>query len=103
MKVAIIDKNDVVHMAHIDIHYGFSVNGVASLHTEILKETELNPFYQIYPEKFNNKTNGITFRRWLIHCNPGLTELLDKVIGKEYRNDANGLENYWHIKKMQMY
>ena len=78
-------KMIVVHMAHIDIHYGFSVNGVASLHTAILKETELNPFYQIYPEKFNNKTNGITFRRWLIHCNPGLTELLDKVIGKEYQ------------------
>ena len=98
-KVAIIDKNDVVHMAHIDIHYGFSVNGVASLHTEILKETELNPFYQIYPEKFNNKTNGITFRRWLIHCNPGLTELLDKVIGKEYRNDANGLEKLLAYKE----
>ncbi len=98
-KVVIIDKNDVVHMAHIDIHYGFSVNGVASLHTEILKETELNPFYQIYPEKFNNKTNGITFRRWLIHCNPGLTELLDKVIGKEYRNDANGLEKLLAYKE----
>ena len=86
-------------MAHIDIHYGFSVNGVASLHTAILKETELNPFYQIYPEKFNNKTNGITFRRWLIHCNPGLTELLDKVIGKEYRNDANGLEKLLAYKE----
>ena len=98
-RVVIIDKNDVVHMAHIDIHYGFSVYGVASLHTEILKETELNPFYQIYPEKFNNKTNGITFRRWLIHCNPGLTELLDKVIGKEYRNDANGLEKLLAYKE----
>ena len=98
-RVVIIDKNDVVHMAHIDIHYGFSVNGFASLHTEILKETELNPFYQIYPEKFNNKTNGITFRRWLIHCNPGLTELLDKVIGKEYRNDANGLEKLLAYKE----
>ena len=98
-RVVIIDKNDVVHMAHIDIHYGFSVNGVASLHTEILKETELNPFYQIYPEKFNNKTNGITFRRWLIHCNSGLTELLDKVIGKEYRNDANGLEKLLAYKE----
>ena len=98
-RIVIIDKNDVVHMAHIDIHYGFSVNGVASLHTEILKETELNPFYQIYPEKFNNKTNGITFRRWLIHCNPGLTELLDKVIGKEYRNDANGLEKLLAYKE----
>ena len=98
-RVVIIDKNDIVHMAHIDIHYGFSVNGVASLHTAILKETELNPFYQIYPEKFNNKTNGITFRRWLIHCNPGLTELLDKVIGKEYRNDANGLEKLLAYKE----
>ena len=98
-RVVIIDKNDVVHMAHIDIHYGFSVNGVASLHTAILKETELNPFYQIYPEKFNNKTNGITFRRWLIHCNPGLTELLDKVIGKESRNDANGLEKLLAYKE----
>ena len=78
--VVIIDKNDVVHMAHIDIHYGFSVNGVASLHTKILKDTELNAFYKIYPEKFNNKTNGITFRRWLIHCNPELTALLDKLL-----------------------
>ena len=98
-RVVIIDKNNVVHMAHIDIHYGFSVNGVASLHTEILKETELNPFYQIYPEKFNNKTNGITFRRWLIHCNPGLTEMLDKVIGTEYRNDANALEKFLAYKE----
>ena len=98
-KVVIIDKNDVVHMAHIDIHYGFSVNGVASLHTEILKETELNPFYQIYPEKFNNKTNGITFRRWLIHCNPGLADMLDEVIGKDYRNDANNLEKLLAYKE----
>ena len=64
--LAIIDKNDLVHMAHMDIHYGFSINGVASLHTDILKETELHQFYEIYPEKFNNKTNGITFRRWLL-------------------------------------
>lgn len=90
--VVIIDKNDVVHMAHIDIHYGFSVNGVASLHTEILKNTELNAFYKIYPEKFNNKTNGITFRRWLIHCNPELTSLLDELIGTGYRENAEELE-----------
>lgn len=90
--VAIIDRNDVVHMAHIDIHYGFSVNGVAALHTEILKDTELNNFYRIYPEKFNNKTNGITFRRWLLHCNPLLTGLLDSCIGDGYRTDAMELE-----------
>ena len=75
-RVAIIDRNDVVHMAHIDIHYGFSVNGVAYLHTEILKNSELNHFYNIYPEKFNNKTNGITFRRWLLYCNEPLTETI---------------------------
>lgn len=90
--IFIIDRNDTVHMAHIDIHYGFSVNGVASLHTEILKETELNNFYKIYPEKFNNKTNGITFRRWLLHCNPALTELLDELIGEGYKKDAAELE-----------
>ena len=90
--VVIIDKNDVVHMAHIDIHYGFSVNGVASLHTEILKNTELNAFYKIYPEKFNNKTNGITFRRWLIHCNPELAGLLDELIVTGYRENAEELE-----------
>ena len=90
--VAIIDRNDTVHMAHIDIHYGFSVNGVAALHTEILKNSELNNFYKIYPEKFNNKTNGITFRRWLIHCNPRLTALLDETIGKGYKKDAAELE-----------
>ena len=90
--VAIIDRNDTVHMAHIDIHYGFSVNGVAALHTEILKNSELNNFYRIYPEKFNNKTNGITFRRWLIHCNPRLTALLDETIGEGYKKDAAELE-----------
>lgn len=90
--VAIIDRNDTVHMAHIDIHYGFSVNGVAALHTDILKESELNNFYKIYPEKFNNKTNGITFRRWLIHCNPQLTALLDETIGEGYKKDATELE-----------
>lgn len=96
--VSIIDRNDTVHMAHIDIHYGFSVNGVASLHTEILKETELNNFYKIYPEKFNNKTNGITFRRWLLHCNPTLTELLDELIGEEYKKDAAELEKLLAFK-----
>ena len=96
--VSIIDRNDTVHMAHIDIHYGFSVNGVASLHTEILKETELNNFYKIYPEKFNNKTNGITFRRWLLHCNPALTELLDELIGEGYKKDAAELEKLFAFK-----
>ena len=96
--VSIIDRNDTVHMAHIDIHYGFSVNGVASLHTEILKETELNNFYKIYPEKFNNKTNGITFRRWLLHCNPALTELLDELIGEGYKKDAAELEKLLAFK-----
>ena len=96
--VSIIDRNDTVNMAHIDIHYGFSVNGVASLHTEILKETELNNFYKIYPEKFNNKTNGITFRRWLLHCNPALTELLDELIGEGYKKDAAELEKLLAFK-----
>ena len=96
--VSIIDRNDTVHMAHIDIHYGFSVNGVASLHTEILKETELNNFYKIYPEKFNNKTNGITFRRWLLHCNPALTELLDELIGEGYKKDTAELEKLLAFK-----
>ena len=89
---AIIDRNDTVHMAHIDIHYSFSVNGVAALHTEILKNSELHNFYRIYPEKFNNKTNGITFRRWLLHCNPLLTEFLDETIGEGYKKDASELE-----------
>ena len=90
--VAIIDKNDVVHMAHMDIHYGFSVNGVAYLHTEILKNSELNAFYQLYPEKFNNKTNGITFRRWLLHCNHPLADLITDRIGNQYKKDAAFLE-----------
>lgn len=90
--LAIIDREDRVHMAHIDIHYGFSVNGVAYLHTEILKASELAKFYEIYPEKFNNKTNGITFRRWLLHCNHPLTELLSKTIGEGFRKDAAELE-----------
>ena len=90
--VAVIDRNDVVHMAHIDIHYGFSVNGVAALHTEILKATELHNFYQLYPEKFNNKTNGITFRRWLLHCNPLLADQITEWIGDGYKKDATELK-----------
>ena len=90
--VAVIDRNDVVHMAHIDIHYGFSVNGVAALHTEILKETELHHFYQLYPEKFNNKTNGITFRRWLLHCNPLLADQITEWISDGYKKDATELK-----------
>ena len=91
-RVYILDDHGLVHMAHIDIHYGFSVNGVAALHTEILKSTELKHFYDLYPEKFNNKTNGITFRRWLLHSNPRLTGLLDETIGTGYRADAMELE-----------
>ena len=91
-RVQIIDKDGRVHMAHMDIHYGFSVNGVAAIHTEILKETELHPFYEIYPEKFNNKTNGITFRRWLLSCNRELTALIDETIGTDYKKDAGKLE-----------
>ena len=90
--VQIIDKDDRVHMAHIDIHYGFSVNGVAAIHTEILKDTELNHFYKIYPEKFNNKTNGITFRRWLLSCNKELAACISKTIGDGYKKDAAELE-----------
>ena len=90
--MTIIDGENRVHMAHMDIHYGFSVNGVAYLHTEILKNNELKQFYDIYPEKFNNKTNGITFRRWLLHCNPELTKLLDEEIGTDYKKDAALLE-----------
>lgn len=95
--VVIIDKNDTVHMAHIDIHYGFSVNGVAALHTEILEKSELNNFYKIYPEKFNNKTNGITFRRWLLHCNPELTDQITEWIGDGYKKDAE------ELKKLEKY
>ncbi len=89
----IIDKYDNVHMAHIDIHYTFSTNGVAYLHTEILKNNELNNFYSIYPEKFNNKTNGITFRRWLMHCNQSLTDFIENLIGDEFKKDATKLED----------
>ncbi len=91
-RVQIIDKDNRVHMAHIDIHYGFSVNGVAAIHTEILKETELNHFYKIYPEKFNNKTNGITFRRWLLSCNRPLARMLTETIGDGYKKDADELK-----------
>ena len=90
--VQIIDEYGNVHMAHMDIHYSHSVNGVARLHTDILKETELNDFYKLYPEKFNNKTNGITFRRWVIECNPELTELITEKIGEGWKTDARQLE-----------
>lgn len=91
-KVAIIDKENRAHMAHMDIHYGFSVNGVAALHTKILEEEELSAFYKIYPKKFNNKTNGITFRRWLMHCNQPLTKLIEELIGDSFKKDALELE-----------
>ena len=90
--IQIIDENDRVHMAHIDIHYGFSTNGVAAIHTDILKDSELNHFYKLYPERFNNKTNGITFRRWLLSCNHGLAKLFDETIGTGYRKDATELK-----------
>jgi len=90
--VRIIDKNRTVHMAHICIHYCFSVNGVAALHTEILKDTELHNFYEIYPEKFNNKTNGITFRRWIQACNPELSDFITETIGYNWKKDAKKLE-----------
>lgn len=89
---AIIDDHQIVHMAHMDIHFTHSTNGVAALHTEILKNSELNHFYRLYPEKFNNKTNGITFRRWLLKCNPELTELIESLIGSEFKKDASKLE-----------
>ena len=97
-KVQIIDEDKRVHMAHIDIHYGYSVNGVAAIHTDILKNTELNAFYRLYPEKFNNKTNGITFRRWLLSCNRPLAKLLDDTIGTGYRKDADKLEDLLKYK-----
>ena len=92
-RVAIIDEENRVHMAHMDIHYGCSVNGVAELHTEILKNSELKPFYDIYPEKFNNKTNGITFRRWLLYCNRELVKWLDRYVERDFRKDAMALES----------
>jgi starch phosphorylase len=96
--VNIIDKNEKIHMANMDIHYSKSVNGVAALHTEILKETELNNFYKIYPEKFNNKTNGITFRRWLYQANPELTAFIKELIGDGFMKDANELEKLRKFK-----
>ncbi|MBQ8821977.1 MAG: glycogen/starch/alpha-glucan phosphorylase [Lachnospiraceae bacterium] len=98
-KVQIIDENKRVHMAHIDIHFGYSVNGVAAIHTEILKETELNHFYKLYPNKFNNKTNGITFRRWLLSCNKELTALLEEKIGSGFKKDAAELEKLLAFKE----
>ena len=96
--VYIIDADERVHMAHMDIHYGFSVNGVAALHTEILKNTELNNFYKIYPEKFNNKTNGITFRRWLLHCNRELSAYIESLIGPGFKKNADELEKLLDYK-----
>lgn len=97
--VAIIDKENRVHMAHIDMHYGYSINGVAYLHTEILKNSELKPFYEIYPEKFNNKTNGITFRRWLLHCNEELASWIEGLIGSGFKKDAMELKKLLSYQK----
>ena len=99
--LAIIDNNNLVHMAHMDIHYGFSINGVAALHTEILKNSELHQFYEIYPEKFNNKTNGITFRRWLMYCNQPLTKFISSLIGEGYKKDADELKKLLAYKDDQ--
>ena len=90
--LAVIDQNQVVHMAHMDIHFSHSTNGVATLHTQILKESELAGFYQLYPNKFNNKTNGITFRRWLLKCNPALTSEIESLIGSGFKKDASELK-----------
>ena len=97
-KVQIIDANQLVHMAHIDIHYSYSVNGVAAIHTKILKETELKHFYDIYQEKFNNKTNGITFRRWLQSCNKELATYISELIGDGYKKNAVELEKLLQFK-----
>ena len=99
--LAIIDSNNLVHMAHMDIHYGFSINGVAALHTEILKNSELHQFYEIYPEKFNNKTNGITFRRWLMYCSQPLTMFISSLIGEGYKKDADELKKLLAYKDDQ--
>ena len=99
--VNIIDEHGRVHMAHMDIHYGFSINGVAALHTDILKSSELKAFYDLYPEKFNNKTNGITFRRWLMHANPRLASYLDDLLGHGYHHDASELEKLLEITDKQ--
>ncbi len=100
-KVQIIDKDKKVHMAFIDIHYGFSVNGVAAIHTDILKNSELNDFYKLYPEKFNNKTNGVTFRRWLLSCNHPLADFISEKIGEDYKKDADKLEELLKFKDDQ--
>ena len=99
--LAIIDSNNLVHMAHMDIHYGFSINGVAALHTEILKNSELHQFYEIYPEKFNNKTNGITFRRWLMYCNQPLAKYISSLIGDGYKKNADELKKLLAFKDDQ--
>ena len=99
--LAIIDSNNLVHMAHMDIHYGFSINGVAALHTEILKNSELHQFYEIYPEKFNNKTNGITFRRWLMYCNQPLNKFISSLIGEGYKKNADELKKLLAYKDDQ--
>ena len=99
--IQIIDDENKVHMAHIDIHYGFSTNGVAAIHTDILKDSELSHFYKLYPERFNNKTNGITFRRWLLSCNHGLAKLFDETIGTGYRKDATELKKLLEHKDDQ--
>ncbi len=102
-KIQIIDKQKKVHMAFIDIHYGFSINGVAAIHTDILKDTELHDFYKLYPEKFNNKTNGITFRRWLLSCNHPLADFLSETIGDGFKKDANKLEKLLdHIEEPEV-
>ena len=101
--IQIIDDENRVHMAHIDIHYGFSTNGVAAIHTDILKDSELNHFYKLYPERFNNKTNGITFRRWLLSCNYGLAKLFDETIGTGYRKDATELKKLLEHKNDQAF
>lgn len=101
--IQIIDDAGKVHMAHIDIHYGFSTNGVAAIHTDILKDSELSHFYKLYPERFNNKTNGITFRRWLLSCNHGLAKLFDETIGTGYRKDATELKKILEHKDDQAF
>ena len=101
--IQIIDDENRVHMAHIDIHYGFSTNGVAAIHTDILKDSELNHFYKLYPERFNNKTNGITFRRWLLSCNHGLAKLFDETIGTGYRKDSTELKKLLEHKNDQAF
>ena len=97
-RVYIIDDSARVHMAHMDIHYGFSINGVAALHTDILKQSELKPFYEIYPGNFNNKTNGIAFRRWLLSCNHELAELITELIGDDYRERCFSSDRAYEVR-----